>query len=152
MVRALCNNSAVHGAGRRAIRCYRAGLLIVVLALAAPAMNLAMGAMSSNIARPATAVTEVGPAHAVADADSATAEGASGTPLRVIQKARGVLAPTVVLSDTTAVPSGAASGRPPLAGRPVAVPAAPRTAGHPHRGPPRADDPRPQDRRPHGHL
>jgi hypothetical protein len=133
------------------MRCYRAGLLIVVLAVAAPAMNLAMGAVPSLTARPAAAVTDANPAPA-AEIDCTIGERPSGSPVRLIQKARAVLAATVVLSDATVVPSGAAPGRPPLVGRSVVVPAAPQMAGQPRRGPPPASVARPQHRRPHGLL
>jgi hypothetical protein len=150
--KALCNNAAVHTPGWRAIRCHRAGLLIVVLALAAPAMNLAMGAVHSFSARPAAAVTDAQPASVTAENDCTTTERPSGSPVRLIQKARGVLVHTVVLSDATVMPPGAAPGQPPLAYRSVAIPAAPQIAGQPHRGPPSAKVARSPQRHPHGVL
>jgi hypothetical protein len=142
----------VHTAGWRAIRCHRAGLLIVVLALAAPAMNLAMGAVTSIAARPAAVAPGAGSAAASAEIDCASADRPSGSAIRLIQKARGVLAPNMILADTSVAPPGTTAGRPPLVRRSVAVPAAPQTAGQPHRGPPPAGVPRPEHRRPHGLL
>jgi hypothetical protein len=146
---ALCNNAAVHTAGWRGGRCHRVGLLIVVLALMAPAMNLAMGAMTSIAPRPNVQAT--GSAVAAAEIDCATT-GPSGRTVRLIQKARGVLVPNLVLSDTAATPPCNAQGRPPAVYRSVTVPAAPQTAGQPHRGPPPVSVPARHNRRTHGPL
>jgi hypothetical protein len=151
----------VHVAGSRFWR-GRAGRVLVLLALLASATNMAMGIAGSAGPR-----TGAGPAAIVvagvagvagvaaptitSDQPGGQNEQRSGSPFRIIHKARGVVTPHVVLAVPVTGVAGPAGAPTHALGDTVAVPGAPPVSANPHRGPPPpVDAPSPHRRTPTG--
>ncbi len=148
----------MHVAGLRWFWRSCAGRVIVLLALLASATNAAMGTAGAypghdvSTGHAAAVRAEAGAAAAATPAPRRDHdEQRSESSFRLIHKARGVMAPYVVLTmPVTGVPGQAGAPARPLDGTAVA-PGAPPVSGNPHRGPPRATDLRSHHRHaPHG--
>jgi hypothetical protein len=148
----------VHVAGSRFWR-GRAGRVLVLLALLASATNMAMGIAGSagprTAAGPATIVVAgvagVAAPTITSDQPGGQNEQRSGSPFRIIHKARGVVTPHVVLAVPVTGVAGPAGAPTHALGDTVAVPGAPPVSANPHRGPPPpVDAPSPHRRTPTG--
>jgi hypothetical protein len=144
----------VHVAGSRWFWRSCAGRTVVLLALLASATNMAMGTAGASTYHDAATVraaavrAEAGAGTAATPASHSDHDGQrSGSPFRLIHKARGVVTPYVVLSvPVTGVP-GPAGAPVRTLGDTAAAPGAPPVSDNPHRGPPRSADFRSAHRR-----